>query len=167
MTPAVRPAVAISRTLPLPAADAWDLLADPRHHSRWIPLTRVEVSGPPLAVGWRIVATSGPFARRGAPGLPDRMRLDRVEPPTSSAEGVAVFTKLGPLLLGTAEVRVAPRGDRASLTTWVEDVYLAGPLPPALTRRLLAPVLAGMVRLALWRAAREVASGRSERTNER
>lgn len=159
MTTSARPPVAISRVFPLPAADAWALLADPRHHPRWIPLTRVEVRGRPLAVGWQVVATSGPFARRGAPGLPDRMRLDRVEPPTSSAEGVAVFTKLGPLLLGTAEVRVAPLGDGASRSTWVEDVYLAGPLPPALTRRVLAPVLAGMVRLALWRAAREVAGG--------
>lgn len=164
---AVRPAVAISRMLPLPAADAWDLLADPCHHPRWIPLTRIEVTGTPLAVGWHVVATSGPFARRGAPGVPDRMRLDRVEPPTAIAEGVAVFTKLGPLLLGTAEVRVAPRGDRTSLTTWVEDVYLAGPLPRDLTRRVLAPVLAGMVRLALWRAAREVASARADRSDER
>ncbi|MBC7552032.1 MAG: SRPBCC family protein [Cellulomonas sp.] len=166
MTTSARPPLAISRTFPLAAADAWDLLADPRHHPRWIPLTRVEVQGSPLAVGWRVVATSGPFARRGAPGVRDRMRLDFVVPPTTSAQGVAVFTKLGPLLLGTAEVRVAPRGDRASIVTWVEDVYLAGPLPPALTRRVLAPVLAGMVRLALWRAAREVASGHEEHPNE-
>ncbi|MGV8965574.1 MAG: SRPBCC family protein [Cellulomonas sp.] len=167
MTTSARPPVAISRVLPIPAADAWDLLADPRHHPRWIPLTRVEVQGSALAVGWHVVATSGPFARRGAPGVPDRMRLDRVEPPTSSAPGIAVFTKLGPLLLGTAEVRVSALGDGASLTTWVEDVYLAGPLPATLTRRVLAPVLAGMVRLALWRAAREVARGHEEHPNER
>ena len=117
MTTSPRPPVAISRTFPLAAADAWDLLADPRHHPRWIPLTRVEVQGSPLAVGWRVVATSGPFARRGAPGVRDRMRLDFVEPPTTSAQGVAVFTKLGPLLLGTALVLVAAaaRGVRRAL----------------------------------------------------
>ena len=91
--------------------------------------------------------------------------------PLTSAAGVLsdatfFFYAMWALLLGTAEVRVAPRGDRASIVTWVEDVYLAGPLPPALTRRVLAPVLAGMVRLALWRAAREVASGHEEHPNE-
>ena len=150
------PAVEVSRTLPLAAPEAWALLSDPRHHARWIPLTRVEVRGLPLAVGSMVIATSGPFAVRGAPGLPDRMRVDRIDPPTESATGVAVFTKRGPLLLGTAEVRVAPIDAHRSRATWVEDVYLAGPLPAHLTRRLLAPVLAGMVRLALWRAAREV-----------
>lgn len=157
MTIPAGPAVAISRTLPLAAPAAWDLLSDPRNHARWIPMTRIEVRGLPLATGSRVIATSGPFATRGAPGLPDRMRLDHLEPPTSSAEGVARFTKVGPLLLGTAEVRVAPVGPGASRATWVEDVHLAGPLPAALTRRVLAPVLAGMVRLALWRVAREVA----------
>ena len=160
MTPPADPAVEISRTLPLPAPEAWELLSDPRHHARWIPLTRVAVRGLPLAVGSYVVATSGPFARWGAPGLPDRMRLDRIDPPTAATAGVAVFTKLGPLLLGTAEVRVAPLNARSSRATWVEDVYLAGPLPAALTRRVLAPVLAGMVRLALWRVAREVAGYR-------
>ena len=152
--------VEVSRTMALPVRDAWNLLADPRHHARWIPLTRVEVSGLPLAVGSQVTATSGPLARRGAPGLTDRMRIDRYDPPTASTAGVAVFTKLGPALLGTAEVRVAPLDDHRSRATWVEDVYLAGPLPADLSRRLLAPVLAGMVRFALWRAAREIARGR-------
>jgi hypothetical protein len=151
--------VTVTRVLALPVRAAWELLADPRHHARWIPLTRVEVRGLPLAVGSQVRATSGPLARRGAPGLPDRMRVDRFDPPTASAAGVAAFTKLGPLLLGTAEVRVAPLNDRTSRATWVEDVYLAGPLPARLTRRLLAPALAGMLRLALWRAGREIARG--------
>lgn len=149
--------VEITRTLPIPIREAWNLFADPRHHARWIPLTRIAVKGLPLAAGSLVTATSGPLARLGAPGLPDRMRIDRFDPPTASAAGVASFTKLGPLLLGTAEVRVAPLNDRSSRVTWVEDVYLAGPLPARLTRRLLAPTLAGMVRLALWRAGREVA----------
>ncbi|RYV49926.1 SRPBCC family protein [Pengzhenrongella frigida] len=154
------PAVSISRTLPLDASDAWALLSDVRNHARWIPMTRIEVRGLPLAAGSKVIATSGPFATRGTPGLQDRMRLDRLEPPTAQAAGVAVFTKVGPLLLGTAEVRVAALGAGTSRATWVEDVHLAGPLPAALTRRVLAPVLAGMVRFALWRVAREVAATR-------
>ncbi|HEY8721948.1 SRPBCC family protein [Pengzhenrongella sp.] len=149
--------VEVARDLPLAARDAWALLADPRHHPRWIPLTRVEVRGLPLAVGSRVTATTGPLARRGAPGMPDRMRVDRLDPPTPSAAGVAVFTKLGPVLRGTAEVRVAPLHDGASRATWLEDVHLAGPLPAGLTRHLLHPAIAGMLRLALWRASREVA----------
>ena len=152
--------VSASRTLPLPVRAAWALVADPRHHARWIPLTRIELNGLPLAVGTRVTATSGPLAQRGAPGLPDRMRIDRYDPPTAVVPGVATFTKLGPLLLGTAEVRVAPVNDTTSRITWIEDVHLAGPLPRRLTRRLLGPALAGMLRLALWRAAREVDSAR-------
>ncbi|QTE28971.1 SRPBCC family protein [Pengzhenrongella sicca] len=152
-----RGVVEVSRTLPLPAREAWTLLADPRHHARWIPLTRVLVRGLPLAAGTLVTATSGPLVRLGAPGLPDRMRIDRFDPPTASAAGVAAFTKLGPVLRGTAEVRVAPLDDHSARATWVEDVYLAGPLPASLTRRLLSPALAAMVRLALWRAGREVA----------
>jgi len=154
-----RGVVEVARTLPLPVWEAWLLLADPRHHARWIPLTRIAVRGLPLAVGSLVTATSGPLARLGVPGLPDRMRIDRFEPPTASAAGVAAFTKLGPVLLGTAEVRVAPIDDGSSRATWVEDVYLAGPLPASLTRRLLAPTLAAMVRFALWRAAREITRG--------
>jgi len=148
--------VSATRTLSIPVGAAWDLVADPRHHARWIPLTRVEVRGLPLAVGSLVTATSGPLAGRGAPGLPDRMRIDRYDPPTAVVPGVATFAKLGPLLLGTAEVRVAPINATTSRITWVEDVHLAGPLPRRLTRRLLGPALAGMLRLALRRAAREV-----------
>ena len=148
--------VTVTRTLPIPVRAAWVLVADPRNHARWIPLTRIDVQGWPLAVGTLFTATSGPLARRGAPGLPDRMRIDRYDPPTAVVPGVATFTKLGPLLLGTAEVRVAPLNDTTSRITWLEDVHLAGPLPRWLTRRLLGPALGGMLRLALRRAAREV-----------
>ena len=112
-----------ARTLPLSADEAWDLLVDARNHARWVPLTRVETDGPPR-VGTRIRATSGPFARRGWPGIVDRMVITRADPP--GATRVAVFVKHGP---GAAR-RGAHRGHRRSTTRharvlWTEDVYLA------------------------------------------
>ncbi|NMR20491.1 SRPBCC family protein [Cellulomonas fimi] len=161
-----RDGVVVSRTLPLPAAAAWDLVADPRNHPRWIPLTRVEVRGVPLAAGSRVVGITGPTARRGGTGLVDRMVVDRFDAPTDRADGVCELRKVGPVLLGTAGVRVTPLGHATSRVTWTEDVHLAGPLPRAVTRAALAPALAAMVRLALWRAAREV-SDRHRAMNRR
>jgi hypothetical protein len=155
--------VSVVRVLPLDPADAWDLLVDARHHARWIPLTRVDAPQGPPRLGADVVAVSGPFARRGTPGLVDRMRIDRFEPPAVDAPGVAVFTKQGPLLLGQARIEVAAAGPGRSRVTWSERVHLAGPLPPALTGRLLAPVLRGMLRFALGRAVLEVASATNRR----
>lgn len=155
--------VSVVRVLPLDAADAWDLLVDARHHARWIPLTRVDAPPGPPGLGTRVVAVSGPFARRGAPGLVDRMRIDRFDPPVDDAPGVAVFTKQGPLLLGVARIEVAAAGPGRSLVTWSERVHLAGPFPAAVTGPLLAPVLRGMLRLALARAVLEVARATNRR----
>ena len=143
------------RVLPLDAAAAWDLLVDARHHARWIPLTRVDAPAGPPGLGVQVVAVSGPFARRGAPGLVDRMRIDRFEPPVGDAAGIALFTKLGPLLLGEARIRVVPVGAGRAQVTWSERLHLVGPFPGT-TGRLLAPVLRGMLRFALAAAAREV-----------
>ena len=147
--------ISVVRVLPLDAAAAWELLVDARHHARWIPLTRVDAPAGPPGLGVRVVAVSGPFARRGAPGLVDRMRIDRFEPPNGDTSGVALFTKLGPLLLGEARIQVAPAGAGLAKVTWSERVHLVGPFP-AMTGRLLAPVLRGMLRFALAAAAREV-----------
>lgn len=153
--------VRVVRVLPLDPLDAWDLVIDVRHHARWIPLTRVDAPAP--ALGAQVVAVSGPFAGRGAPGLVDRMRIDRFEPPMGDAPGVAVFTKQGPLLLGEARIEVAGAGPGRSRVTWSERVHLAGPLPAAVTGRLLAPVLRGMLRFALARAVLEVAGATNRR----
>ncbi|MGV8978465.1 MAG: SRPBCC family protein [Cellulomonas sp.] len=155
--------VSVVRVLPLDPPDAWELLVDARHHARWIPLTRVD--GPPPGLGAQVVAVSGPFARRGAPGLVDRMQIDRFEPPAGDAPGVAVFIKRGPLLLGEARIEVAGAGPGRSRVTWSERVHLVGPLPAAVTGRLLAPVLRGMLRFALGRAVLEVAGTTNRRGN--
>jgi hypothetical protein len=152
-------AASVSRVLDLPARRAWDLVADPRHHTRWIPLTRITVVGLPLAVGSLVRAVSGPLARRGVPGFPDTMRVDVLRAPGRGRPGEAVFTKVGPLLLGSARIHVAPLQGGRSRVTWTEDVHLAGPLPRAVTAALLTPVLDAMLRYALHRVARDVRAG--------
>jgi Polyketide cyclase / dehydrase and lipid transport len=147
--------VAVTRIVDLPVQEAWDLVVDPRNHARWIPLTRITVTGWPLAVGSRVRAVSGPLAERGVPGLPDNMRLDVLSPPGPATAGEAVFTKVGPVLLGSAGIYAARLDDDRTAVTWTEDVHLAGPLPRALTAAVLAPVLGLMLRYALRGVARE------------
>ncbi|MFI2753253.1 SRPBCC family protein [Cellulomonas sp. P22] len=144
--------VAVSRVLPLSATEAFTLLVDLRHHVRWIPWTRVAVPPGPPVRGAVVVAVSGPFARQGAPGIVDRMRIDRLDPP-GDGPGVAVFTKLGPVLAGEARIVVSGLGAHRSRVTWSERVHLAGPVPAGM---LVAPVLRLMLRAALTRVAREV-----------
>ncbi len=144
------PMDAVVRQFPVDAAAAWALVADLQNHERWIPLTRVSVDGS------TVTAVSGPFARRGFPGLKDVMTIDRYDPPTADEPGVATFTKVGRVLKGTASIVVVPAGPSSSRVLWSENVYLGGPLPRRLTEAVLKPFLGGMVRYALMRARREV-----------
>jgi hypothetical protein len=115
---------------------------------------------------------SGPFAPQGAPGFPDRMRITTWEPPSLSGQaGRATYLKLGPALLGEAGIVVVPLAAHhlpaatprepvaRCAVTWWEDVYLAGPLPRAVTAPLAARVLDLMIRLSLRRLDRIVARG--------
>ncbi|QGQ20241.1 hypothetical protein GC089_14845 [Cellulomonas sp. JZ18] len=150
----------VTRDVEAPARVAFAVLTDARNHGRWVPQTRVSTDGDPRA-GTRIEAVSGPLARFGAPGLPDRMTITTYEPPAGdeagAAPGVAVYRKDGPLLLGGASIVVRPTGPGRCRVTWEEHVPLAGPLPAALSSRLTAPALAVMLRVVLARAARELA----------
>lgn len=141
--------------LPLAAADAWRLVADVRHHARWIPLTRITAPAGPPGLGDRVTAVSGPFPGRRAPRVVDRMRIDRWEPPTASAPGVARYVKQGPVLGGDATIEVEAVGPGRARVRWSERVHLVGPFPRA-SAAVLAPVLALMLRLALRRVVREV-----------
>lgn len=166
----------VERVLPLDADAAWRLVADARHHAGWVPLTRVDLQRPDgVAWAWEprpddsapeagdvVVAVSGPTARRGGPGMVDRMRIERFEPPLGQVPGVAVFVKHGPVLLGTARIEVAAAGPGRARVTWAEQVHLRG-LPPALTRGVGTVLLDGMLTLVLRRAAREAAL-RAQRT---
>ena len=140
--------------LPLPAEVAWGVVSDVRNHARWVPLTRIE-SAEVLAVGDTFTAVSGPGASRGWPGIRDRMVVERLDPPdtVAGALGRATYRKLGPVLLGTAEVCVQPDG-ASCVITWTEDVHLRG-LPPRLTAWALRPVLAAMLRVVIRRLRAE------------
>ncbi|WP_066465390.1 SRPBCC family protein [Sanguibacter suarezii] len=140
--------VSVSRDVDLDAATTFRILADVRNHSRWIPLTRAVLpSAPegPLPVGARFTMVSGP-------AMPDRMVV------TELTELSMTLRKAGPVLLGTAGITVQPLGEHRSRAIWWEDAYLAGPLPARVTRAVVGPVLAAMMRLALARFAREVAA---------
>lgn len=149
------PIDAVVRSFPVDATTAWELVADLRNHERWIPLTRISLDRP-AGPGSTVTAVSGPFARRGFPGLADVMTIDRYDPPAGDQPGVATFTKVGHVLKGHASIVVVPAGPTSSRVLWSENVYLAGPLPRRLTEALLKPFLGGMVRYALMRARREV-----------
>ncbi len=151
----MRPATA-TRSLPLPAELAWTLVTDVRNHVRWIPWTRVDAPNRPV-VGSRFSTATGP--RRAA--LVDRMLVERADPPSTADDvaGLARYRKLGPVLLGDVEILVRPVGAERSEVTWTERVHLRG-TPPWLSGPLVRPVLTGMLRSALRRAAAEVDRGR-------
>jgi len=144
----------VTRALPVPADVAWRVLTDARRHGRWVPLTRILTDGPPR-LGQRVVAVSGPGARRGLPGLVDQMVVTQYEAP-GHLPGVAVFTKQGPLLLGSATIVVVAASPTTCRVTWSEHVPLAGPLPTALTARATAPLLRAMLRVVLRRATADL-----------
>lgn len=158
--------VAVTRVLPGQPDEVFDLVADVRHHSRWIPLTwgefPTDVSGRPLSAG--PLPRGARFTMYSHPGIVDRMEVVGLERPAPGGPGAderhrLVLRKAGPLLQGTAGIDVEPVDHATSLVTWWEDVYLAGPLPARLTSPLLAVPLGLMLRLALHRVAREVEAG--------
>lgn len=115
----------LSEVVPLSAADAWKKLVDWEGHGDWIPMTKVDVD--PTDPN-RFVAYSGmkPFV------LEDRMYADRVE--LDGDTGRAHVHKLGPILIGEAELLVTPGlSDDTAVVVWRESVrmkYLPGFVAP-------------------------------------
>ena len=151
--------VRLSRTLPIPAERAWDLVTDLRNHPRWIPLTWVDAPNNPV-VGSVVSARTGP---RGL-GIVDRMVIERSDPPSTDQgrSGSAAYRKLGPVLLGTAELQVHPTAPDRCRVTWIEQVHLRG-TPTWLSGPPVWPFMAGMVALALARLRAEVTPNRAGR----
>ena len=157
--------VAVTRVLPGQPGALFDLVADVRHHSRWIPLTSgafpAGPSGDPLPDG--PLPRGARFTMYSHPGIVDRMEVVGLDRPALGSSGSErhslVLRKAGPLLQGTAGIDVEPVDHASSLVTWWEEVALAGPLPARLTSRLLAVPLGLMLRLALHRVARELDAG--------
>lgn len=149
--------------LPLSAERAWDLVADVRNHARWIPFTRID-SPHPLRVGDTFSAATGPAGALHRLALVDRMEVTATTPPTTAppSAGRATYRKLGPVLLGGAEVRVEPDGPEGSTVTWVEDIHLRG-LPRWAVAWVSRPLATLMVRGALRKVRAEVATAARSR----
>lgn len=170
--------VAVGRVLPAAADDLLVRLADLTTHGAWIPLTVARpadaagaaragaaragagadgaAGGTVPGVGTVVTMVSGPLAGRGAPGFPDRMRLEEARPAAGGAPGVVRVHKLGPVLLGDAgfvltPLAPAPDGAPRTRVLWWEAVWLAGPLPPRLTAAPVGLALRVMMRVSLAR----------------
>lgn len=118
----------VSVVVPLPPDEAWARLADWGGHGDWIPMTRVDVDPDDPN---RFVAYSGlkPFV------LEDRMYADRAE--FVDGVGRAHVHKLGPVLVGDAELLVSPGlTEGQSVVVWRESVRMRR-LP-----RVVAPLAA-------------------------
>jgi len=150
-----RPASATTR-LPVPAERAWDLVTDVRNHARWIPSTRVDARHP-LRVGDTFSAATGPGGALHRLSLVDSMTVTATTPPTTSPPrpGRATYRKLGPVLLGGAEILVEPLGPDECAVTWVEDIHLRG-LPRWAVTWASRPLATAMVRSALRKVRAEV-----------
>lgn len=62
------PTAWVERTLPLPPDQAWSLVADARHHARWVPLTRVDLARPSASGAKGASETIDATGARGATG---------------------------------------------------------------------------------------------------
>lgn len=123
-----RVAFELSRTVPLPVDQAWEMLTDWKGHEQWIPMTRVDIdpSNPDAFVAW-----SGPRPL----ALEDRMQV--MASSFDGQTGSCRVAKLGPVLVGEASFTVAPGvSDGTTVVGWREDVNVR------FVPRLLAPVVA-------------------------
>lgn len=157
-----RPAhrVEVSRLVPVDAETAFARVTNPRHHPRWIPLTRYEGPTAAPAPGVAFTMVSGPGARRGRRGFVDRMTTVEHVPPSTAQVTVGrnVVRKDGPALLGTAGLDVVPVDGGRCRVVWWEEARLAGPWPRRVNERAVGLFLRGMLGLALWRFGREVSA---------
>lgn len=126
-------AFTVVRATTLAPEEAWRRLTDWSRHGDRVPLTRVRAeAGEPVGLGSRVVARTG----IGAVGFDDPMEVTVWVPPTDgNPSGHCELTKRGRVVLGRAELDVAP-APHGSLVRWREEARLAG-VPRALARPVL------------------------------
>jgi hypothetical protein len=127
----------VTRDLPLPAGVVFEELIDWNGHADWVPLTRVEVLTGEGGPGTEFVATTGV----GPLALPDRMRVDELDPAAMTAR----ITKIGPVLTGLVHLSVTSTSETTSRIDWVEDIRARG-VPQFLAKPLAAAARTGFRR---------------------
>lgn len=130
-------------TLSLPAERVWQKLTDWGGHGEWIPLTRIDVDP---ADPNRFVAWSG-FGRKLA--LEDRMHATGLN--FDGQRGTCHVDKLGPVLVGFAEVAVEASGSGTQVV-WHEDVTV--PYLPKFLSGVVGKTAAALFASSLRRMAK-------------
>ena len=137
----------VKRDLPLPADVVFEELIDWKGHANWVPLTRVEVLTGDGGPGTEFVATTG----IGPIALPDRMRVDVLDPTAMTAD----ITKIGPVLTGQVYLSVMSTGATSSRLEWVEDIRVPG--VPQFLAGLVAKAAAKGFQTSITRLAKRIA----------
>ena len=137
----------VTRHLPLPAEVVFEELIDWKGHANWVPLTRVEVLTGDGGPGTEFVATTG----IGPIALPDRMRVDVLDPTAMTAD----ITKIGPVLTGQVYLSVMSTGATSSRLEWVEDIRVPG--VPQFLAGLVAKAAAKGFQTSITRLAKRIA----------
>ncbi|MER5767268.1 SRPBCC family protein [Streptomyces sp. NPDC001985] len=137
----------LTRAVPLPAGEVWRRVTDWRAHAAQVPLTSLaSVTAGPARVGTVFVVRSA----LGRVRFDDPMEVVRWEPP-GGGSGICRLEKRGRVVLGWAEIEVAPRGP-GSVVVWTEELRLRGVpalLDPVVTRvgrRVFGRALDGLLR---------------------
>ena len=137
----------VTRDLPLPSDVVFEELIDWKGHANWVPLTRVEVLTGDGGPGTEFVATTG----IGPIALPDRMRVDVLDPTAMTAD----ITKIGPVLTGQVYLSVMSTGATSSRLEWVEDIRVPG--VPQFLAGLVAKAAAKGFQTSITRLAKRIA----------
>lgn len=124
----------VTRDLPVSADAVFAELIDWKGHAEWVPLTRVQMLRGDGGPGTEFVATTG----IGPLALPDRMRVDELDPSAMTA----LITKIGPVLTGLVHLSVTSTGENTSRLEWVEDIRVPG-VPQFLAKPVAAAARKG------------------------
>lgn len=123
-----------------PASRLWSVLSSWGNHSRWVPLTRVDITKDTGGVGTIFVGRTGigPFA------FDDPMVVTDFNPPTKSEPGTCVIQKTGRLIKGYAGFTVTPLTASTCLVEWFENIEVA----PVAVTRWFEPILQWLAKKA-------------------
>jgi len=131
-------------------ATTFDVLADFRRHSDFIPATTITADDGEPGVGWRFTARTGV----GLLAVVDRMEVSVWDPPYEFR-----IDKLGPVLDGWAHVHVTAEAGQTRVV-WRERIVLR----PAPVGRLVGPVSDRVNRVMFGRALDKMAARAASRS---